>query len=149
MGSIFGLLSCPYVGAYAASKFALEALTDSMRMELAPWGIGVSIVEPGRMATTIWDKSLGAMEDWRERDDPVHALYATSMAAALKKASNLARTSASPERVARAVAHALTARTPKTRYRVGRDVRCWVPARRILPDRICDWVINRMLQMGA
>jgi NAD(P)-dependent dehydrogenase (short-subunit alcohol dehydrogenase family) len=149
MGSIFGLLSCPYAGAYAASKFALEALTDSMRMELAPWRIDVSIVEPGRMATNIWDKSLGAMEDWRERDDPVHALYATSMAAALKKASNLARTSASPERVARAVAHALTARNPKTRYRVGRDVRCWVPARRILPDRICDWVINRMLQMGA
>jgi len=149
MGSIFGLLSCPYVGAYAASKFALEAITDSMRMELAPWGIDVSIVEPGRMATAIWDKSLSAMENWRERDDPVHALYATSMAAALTKASNLARTSASPERVARAVAHALTARTPKTRYRVGRDVRCWVPARRILPDRICDWVINRMLHMGA
>ena len=149
MGSIFGLLSCPHVGAYAASKFALEAITDSLRIELAPWGIDVSIIEPGRMATTIWDKSFVAMEDWRKRDDEVHALYAASMAAAVKKASELARTSASPERVARAVAHALTARTPKTRYRVGRDVRCWVPARRIVPDRICDWVISRMLRTGA
>ncbi|MCC6696853.1 MAG: SDR family oxidoreductase [Candidatus Hydrogenedentes bacterium] len=149
MGSIFGLLSCPYVGAYAASKFALEALTDSLRVELAPWGIDVSIIEPGRMATSIWDKSLGAMENWRDRDDEVRVLYAGSMTAMLKKASSLARTSASPERVARKVAHALTAKTPKTRYRVGRDVRCWVPARRILPDRFCDWVIRLMLGGGA
>lgn len=149
MGSIFGLLSCPYVGAYAASKFALEALTDSMRMELAPWGVDVSIIEPGRMATSIWGKSLGALENWRNRDDEVRALYAASMTATLKKAADLAQTSASPERVARKVAHALTAKSPKTRYRVGRDVRCWVPARRILPDRFCDWVISLMLGGGA
>jgi len=149
MGSIFGLLSGPHVGAYAASKFALEALADAMRIELAPWGIDVSIIEPGRMATTIWDKSFVAIEDWRKRDDEVQKLYATSMDAAFKKASEFARTSASPQRVARAVAHALTARTPKTRYRVGRDVRCWVPARRIVPDRICDWVIKQMLRRGA
>ncbi|MCC6489701.1 MAG: SDR family oxidoreductase [Candidatus Hydrogenedentes bacterium] len=145
MGSIFGLLSCPYVGAYAASKYALEALTDSLRMELVPWGIAVSIVEPGRMATSIWDKSLGAMEGWRERNGEIHTLYADSMAAMLRKSSSLAQTSASPERVARKVAHALTAKTPRTRYRVGRDVRFWVPARRILPDRFCDWVIGLML----
>jgi len=149
MGSIFGLVACPYVGAYAASKFALEAVTDSLRVELAPWGIDVSIVEPGGTSTNIWDKSIGAMEEWRVRDDEVHALYAVSMAATLKMTSKLARTSASPQRVARAVAHALTSRRPKTRYRVGSDVRRWVPVRRILPDRLCDWVVRCMLRAHA
>jgi NAD(P)-dependent dehydrogenase (short-subunit alcohol dehydrogenase family) len=148
MGSIFGLMSLPYLGAYAASKFALEALTDALRFELAPWGIEVSIVEPGRMATPIFDKSIVAMKSWQDRDDEVHTLYATSMAAILKLTSRFAQTCASPQRVARTVAHALTARTPKTRYKVGRDVRCLAPARRILPDRLCDWVMKRVLLTG-
>lgn len=146
MGSIFGLLSCPYVGAYAASKHALEAIADAMRVELAPWHIQVTIIEPGRMATSIWDKSIGSMKDLHQGDGASDGLYADSTSAALEKTSELARTSASPHKVARAVNHALTARVPKTRYRVGRDVRCWVPARRILPDRFCDWVIKKMLK---
>lgn len=149
MGSIFGLLSLPYIGAYAASKYALEALTDSLRIELAPWGIEVSIIEPGGTDTTIWEKSIGAMEEWRERDDEVHTLYLDSMAGALKLTSKLAGISASPQGVARTVARALTARTPKTRYKVGYDVRFWAPVTRILPDRLCDWVIRRMLRTGA
>ena len=149
MGSIFGLMSLPYVGAYAGSKYALEAMTDAMRFELAPWGIEVAIIEPGRIATPIFDKSMGAMEDWQARDDEVHALYAASMAATLKVTANLAKTCASPHHVARAVAHALTARRPKTRYKVGRDVRFWTPIRRRLPDRLCDWVIKFVLSTGT
>lgn len=148
MGSIFGLLSCPYVGAYAASKHALEAIADALRVELAPWRIHVTIIEPGRMATSIWDKSIDSMQEPRgtRTNVEVQELYATSTAAALTKSLELARTSASPDRVARAVARALTASVPRTRYRVGRDVRFWVPARRILPDRLCDWVIKQMLK---
>ncbi|NUM54510.1 MAG: SDR family oxidoreductase [Candidatus Hydrogenedentes bacterium] len=149
MGSIFGLLSCPFVGVYAASKFALEALADALRVELAPWEIEVSLIEPGRMATTIWGKSFVAMEKMQTREDEVHALYAASMTLARKKAEEFARTCTSPQRVARAVAHALTARRPKTRYKVGRDVRFWAPLRRHAPDRLADWVINLMLRMGA
>lgn len=149
MGSIFGLLSCPHVGVYAASKFALEALADAMRVELAPWGINVTIVEPGRMATSIWDKAFDAMDEWKRGGTEIHNLYLSSMGDAVKKASFFARTSASPHGVARAVGHALTARRPKTRYRVGLDVRFWVPARRMAPDRICDWVIKQMLRIGG
>ena len=146
MGSIFGLLPCPYIGAYAASKFALEAVTDAMRVELAPWGIEVSIVEPGGTSTAIWDKSIADMELWRDRNGEAHPRYAASMAATLNMTSKLALTSGSPRRVALAVAHALTSRTPKTRYRVGRDTRWWVPLRRMLPDRLCDRIMNRMLR---
>lgn len=148
MGSIFGLLSCPHVGVYAASKFALEALADAMRVELAPWNINVSIVEPGRMATSIWGKAFEAMDSWKSDGNKILALYAPSMSAAVKKASYFARTSASPHGVAKAVGHALTASWPKTRYRVGLDVRFWAPIRRMAPDRISDWAIKLMLQLG-
>ena len=149
MGSIFGLVSCPYIGAYAASKFALEALSDALRIELAPWGIDVALVEPGGTATTIWDKSIALMENPAEHDGEVRAFYATSMSAVLKTTSKYARISASPQGVARAVADALTARRPKTRYKVGFDVRLWAPARRILPDRLFDWIANRTLGTGT
>ncbi len=149
MGSIFGLMSLPYVGAYAASKYAFEALTDAFRFEVAPWGVDVVIIEPGRIATPIFDKSMVAMEGWRDRDNDIDALYAASMAATLKVTTRLSKTCASPQQVARAVAHALTARRPKTRYKVGRDVRFWTPLRRALPDRLCDWVIKVVLSTGA
>lgn len=148
MGSIFGLLSCPHVGIYAASKHALEAIADAMRVEVAPWGIDVTIIEPGRMATSIWGKAFEAMDEWKRCSTEVHSLYQPSMSDAAKKASFFARTSASPDSVAKAVGHALTARWPKTRYRVGLDIRFWVPARRIAPDRICDWAIKQMLRIG-
>ncbi len=148
MGSIFGLLSCPHVGVYAASKFALEALADAMRVELAPWSINVSLVEPGRMATSIWSKAFEEMDNWKSDDNKIRGLYAPYMSAAVKKASYFARTSASPQSVARAVGHALTARWPKTRYRVGLDVRFWAPIRRMAPDRISDWAIRLMLRIG-
>ncbi|HRI89769.1 MAG TPA: SDR family oxidoreductase [Candidatus Hydrogenedentes bacterium] len=149
MGSIFGLMSLPYVGAYAASKYALEALTDALRSEVAPWGIEVVIIEPGRIATPIFDKSMDAMEEWRNPTDETQALYADSMAATLKVTARLAKSCASPQHVAHAVARAFTARRPKTRYKVGRDVRFWTPLRRVLPDRLCDWVIRIVLATGA
>ncbi|WP_456426505.1 SDR family oxidoreductase, partial [Rhodocaloribacter sp.] len=76
MGSIGGISVLPFVGAYCASKFAFEALTDSLRMELAPWGIEVVIVEPGSVATPIWGKGEAHAEAILERADPgTTALY--------------------------------------------------------------------------
>src|SRR5205085_11607823 len=59
VGSSGGLLSTPFLGAYSASKFALEAVSDSMRMELRRWGIHVSLIDPGSIATEIWERSTG------------------------------------------------------------------------------------------
>jgi NAD(P)-dependent dehydrogenase (short-subunit alcohol dehydrogenase family) len=79
MGSISGISPTPYLGAYNASKFALEALTDVMRMELRPWGISVSIIEPGSIATPIWDKSLTQSEIGQESlSQSAQELYGTS-----------------------------------------------------------------------
>ena len=55
IGSVSGKMATPFVGPYAASKFAMEALTDALRCELRPWGIQVAIVEPGSIATPIWE----------------------------------------------------------------------------------------------
>src|SRR5581483_4207246 len=63
MGSIGGRSALPFIGAYAMSKFALEAFADALRVELAPWGIHVSIVEPGTIATSIWTKPQRSLED--------------------------------------------------------------------------------------
>ena len=141
IGSISGKSALPFMGAYAATKFGLEALADSLRLELAPDGIAVSIVEPGTIATAIWTKpqpvadalSPEAIERYGQRIERFRSLAAARSAKA-----------APADAVARAVEHALTARRPRTRYVVGRDARI----RAVLecfPDRIRDRILSRLL----
>lgn len=76
MGSIAGRGTIPLLGPYSASKFALEALTDALRMELQPWGIQVSIIEPGAIATPLWEKSAKTAEDFEaSASEEAKALY--------------------------------------------------------------------------
>jgi NAD(P)-dependent dehydrogenase (short-subunit alcohol dehydrogenase family) len=144
ISSIAGLVAGTLLGPYHASKFALEALSDSLRQELAPWGLHVAVVEPGAIATPIWAKSVAAA------DDPARALpplayerYGPAAAALRAWAARSAVTGAPPETVAAAVAHALTARRPKTRYLVGRDARLTALVAR-LPDRWRDRLLRRL-----
>ncbi|MEH2318419.1 SDR family oxidoreductase [Nostoc sp.] len=142
MGSISGISPTPFLGAYNASKFALEALTDVMRMELRPWGISVSIVEPGSIATPIWEKSLSQSEI-AQLDLPQSAqnLYGQAMNIVRKKMQILASKGISADIVAQAVVHALTAKQPKTRYLVGRDAKIGSVLKHILPDKLHDRII--------
>jgi NAD(P)-dependent dehydrogenase (short-subunit alcohol dehydrogenase family) len=141
MGSIGGLLALPFTGPYNASKFALEALTDSLRMELRPWGIEVSIVEPGGIATPIWDKSAAEGDEMaRTFPQRAHDLYGSAMDALRRVAAATGKAGSPPEDVAEAVMHALTAKKPKTRYLVGWDAR-FRAMLRFLPDRIRDGLI--------
>jgi NAD(P)-dependent dehydrogenase (short-subunit alcohol dehydrogenase family) len=141
MGSISGLNALPLLGAYAMSKFALEAMTDSLRVELAPWGIHVAVVEPGTIKTPIWT---------RERADPpeeAFALYGARIEAFRTLAVKRGSAGAPPEVVADAVEHALTAEKPKTRYLVGRDAK--LRARLgLLPDRVRDRLVVRRVLGG-
>ena len=145
VGSIAGRSALPFLGAYAASKHALEAVTDSLRVELRPFGIEVAIVEPGTIATQIWqtaaETSRGVAADLPAE---TLALYAERTAAFREAAAAAARRAEQAEKVAKIVEHALTARRPKTRYRVGRDAarRAWVER---LPDRLRDRVYERVL----
>lgn len=141
IGSIAGRSALPFLGGYAISKFALEAFADSMRVELAPDGIHVSLVEPGTIATAIWKKpqpvadalSPEAVERYGER---------------IKRFRSLAEARSSKaapvDSVARVVEHALTARLPRTRYLVGRDAHIRATLERF-PDRLRDRLLSRLL----
>jgi len=144
IGSTSGFLSTPFLGAYCASKFAMEAITGALRMELVPWGIGVSIVDPGNIATPIWQKSLAAADGLTSRlPAAAHELYGPGIRVAREAAQREAARSSPPELVARAVEHALTARRPRTRYYVGRDASVQSRLVRFLPDRMMDRLIMR------
>ena len=111
--------SLPYYGPYAATKFALEALADTLRQELRPWGIAVSIVEPGAVATGIWGKALETAERSLDNESPhARARYGPGLVGVRRNAALLARSAARPEVVARAILRATTDCRPKARYRV-------------------------------
>ena len=145
MGSIGGRSALPFLGPYAASKHALEAFADVLRVELAPWGIAVSIVEPASVKTAIWTKGAAQADVMREGISHARptALYAARIerfkAVALKRGPGI-----DPDVVAKAVEHALTASRPKARYLVGRDahLRAWIER---LPTRLRDRVLAKAL----
>jgi len=144
IGSLSGLISSPFTGAYAASKFALEGLTDSLRLELRPWKIHVSIVEPGYIHTPIGKKSLAAEEALRAQlPEEALQLYEPYLRAARDSTEREAAKAASTEVVVNAVVHALTARRPRTRYVVGAHSGFQISLARALPDRWRDALIAR------
>lgn len=137
--SIAGKHAPPFYGPYAASKHALEAFGDSLRLELRPWGIKVCLIEPGAIDTPIWDKGLSlADEVVGEMPPEAQRLYAPYIAAARRSGQRAGRRGIAPERVAEAIAHAVRSPRPRTRYFVGRDARLRAAAMRLLPDRVTD-----------
>ncbi|MCX7428478.1 MAG: SDR family NAD(P)-dependent oxidoreductase [Planctomycetia bacterium] len=149
IGSVSGRIAAPYLGLYAGSKFALEALTDSLRVEVRRWGISVSIVEPGSVATPIWEKSRAAADAMAEEAPPeALELYAADIAR-FREVTGKAGEAAMPvEKVVRVVVHALTARRPRTRYPVAADTRMAIAVFRFLPDRVRDWLIRRQFGLS-
>ena len=141
MGSIGGKSALPFLGAYAMSKFALEAMADSLRLELSPFGIHVAILEPGTIATAIWTKPQRAVEDL-----PPEAaqLYGERIEKFRRLAASRAGNAVPAEEVAKAVEHALTAAKPKTRYVVGPDAKRRAAVQK-LPDRWRDSLLSRFL----
>ena len=144
IGSVSGLISAPFSGAYSASKFALEALTDSLRLELRPWKIHVSIVEPGYIQTPIVSKSLAAAEALRAQlPEEALQLYGASLRAVRESTEREAAKAAPTEVVVKAVVHALAARRPSTRYVVGNHSGLEISFGRALPDRWRDALMAR------
>lgn len=147
IGSMEGLMSMPFVGPYCASKFAMEALNDSLRMELKPWGISVSIVDPSIIKTQTLDNSLKAAEDIVQAlPEHCYKLYAPAICAARNVADEMFKSAMPSDKVVKAVIHALTAKKAKNRYIIGRYARLAFIAGRFLPDSLRDWYLCR--QMG-
>jgi NAD(P)-dependent dehydrogenase (short-subunit alcohol dehydrogenase family) len=145
VGSIAGRSALPFLGAYAASKHALEAVTDALRIELRPFGIAVVIVEPGTIASSIWRKSGERFQELAAGiPDELLALYGERLAAFRDAATAAGRRAEPAEKVATVVEHALTASRPRARYVVGRDARRRARVER-LPVRLRDRVYERVL----
>ena len=124
MSSVGGRIAQPFLGPYSASKYALEAIGDVMRRELLRFGIHVALIEPGNIKTRIWEKGASQVQEFRGRaTEEQLRLYGRNIEQMEKVIRFADRTGASPDKVARAIAHALTADRPRARYLVGADAR--------------------------
>ncbi len=146
ISSVSGFSALPITGAYAASKHALEAMADALRLELRPWGIAVSLVEPGIIATEIWQHSAAAAEArFGQVDAATLEPYRRVVDGARRRAVDAAAGGLPPDAVARVVERALTSARPRARYRVGRDARVRILLERLLPTRLRDARVARVL----
>ncbi len=150
VGSIAGRVTSPLVGPYCASKHAVEAITDALRLELHRWGIFTAVVEPGMVVTPIWDKASRSL-DLAEGRLPQEALdrYGAGMLVMRKVTNRAKRVGTSPERVADAILHALSARRPRPRYVVGTDARVRLLLKAMLPTRWMDALVHRMVRKAS
>lgn len=148
ISSTSGLFALPFLGPYAASKFALEALSDSLRVELRPWGMAVIVVEPGAIATPIWEKSLAEADAMRTRlPAQAEGYYHQVMEGTRAYAQKAEERGLPAEAVARVVAQALTARRPRARYQVvGTGSAVLFRLVRLVPTPLRDWLVARRLR---
>ena len=139
MSSVSGMMVFPLLGAYAASKHALEAIGDGFRRELKKWDIKVSIIEPGSMKTPIWKKTLGRGSA-QMKDIPKEKLklYENEINSLLKGASEAEKKALDVQYVVDAVLDALDSSHPKTRYIVGPIHKIKTIIARFLPDSFLD-----------
>jgi NAD(P)-dependent dehydrogenase (short-subunit alcohol dehydrogenase family) len=148
VSSIGGRVGLPLVGAYNASKFGLEGLSDSLRRELRPLGVDVILIEPGGVKTPIWQKSEQLADDMLEDVPPeAERLYGRLIEAVRTGTQRIAReTGIEPREVAEVIGKALTASRPRTRYLVGTDAKLRARMAKVLPDRVMDRMIGRALR---
>ena len=144
IGSIGGRVALPLLGPYAASKHAMEGLTDSLRRELRPAGIEVSIIRPGPIATEIWERGNTKADELLARMPAAEQHYGPAIAAARAGAAERLKEAIPPRKVAEVVADALTSDKPRTRYLVGPRTRVMALLATVLPDRWFDRLIARI-----
>jgi NAD(P)-dependent dehydrogenase (short-subunit alcohol dehydrogenase family) len=148
VSSIGGRVALPLAGAYNASKFGLEGISDALRRELLPQGVDVIVIEPGGVKSPIWRKG-GELADEMLADvgPEVDRLYGRTIAAVRARTERIDReTGSEPGEVAEVIGEALTSKRPRARYVVGRDAKVRARMSKILPDRVMDRMITRALR---
>lgn len=144
VGSMAGRVSTPFGGPYGASKHALEGIAQSLREELAPWEIPVSLVEPGMVSTPIWDKGAGDVQRITDLMGPdAERLYGDAVRRLEQQIHDAGASAATPVHAVGAVEHALFDARPRPRYAAGRDAQLIAIADRLLPDRALSWLLRR------
>ena len=141
--SVLGFLSGPYRGAYCASKFALEALCDAMRLELKPSGIHVALIEPGPIESQFLATTLATFRSGIDVERSAHRAYYERRLKQMESGGSN-RFKLGPEAVVAKLVHALEAPRPRARYRVGFATNAAALLKRVLPDRLLDIVAARM-----
>jgi NAD(P)-dependent dehydrogenase (short-subunit alcohol dehydrogenase family) len=147
VSSIGGRVALPLVAAYNASKFALEAISDSLRRELLPQGVDVIVIEPGAVKTPIWRKG-NELADELQRQAPPEAerLYGPLVEGVRRQTVKIEqKTGIEPREVAEVIGRALSAKRPRTRYLVGTDAKLRASVAKVLPDRVMDRLILRSI----
>jgi NAD(P)-dependent dehydrogenase (short-subunit alcohol dehydrogenase family) len=141
MSSMGGRLTFPFGGYYHASKHAVEALSDALRYEVKPFGVKVSIVEPGLITTRFGETAAGTMSAATPGESPYLDQVKAIDTAMARSYRNKALTTG-PNAVAKAVAHAVSARRPRTRYVITPAARMLVTTRALSPGRVWDRVVR-------
>lgn len=141
--SVLGFVSGPYRGAYCASKYALEAMSDALRVELRPAGIHVSLIEPGPIESQFMATTIAKFRAHVDAGTSPHAAY---YARRLKEmeAGGRGRFKLGPEAVVAKLVHALESPRPKARYRIGVMTQGAAILKRVLPDTLLDRIVARM-----
>jgi NAD(P)-dependent dehydrogenase (short-subunit alcohol dehydrogenase family) len=144
ISSVSGQIAPPFIGPYAASKFALEALADSMRIELAPFGICVVVIQPGNVRTPIWAKGRSEKDALLARMPAIAGTHYANVAGDLVRITEREeRTGIAAETVAAAVLQALREQRPRARYAVGSPPGWQRRIAALLPERLRDKLIAR------
>jgi NAD(P)-dependent dehydrogenase (short-subunit alcohol dehydrogenase family) len=141
--SILGFVAGKYRGAYVASKYALEGLTDTLRIELAGSGIAVSLIEPGPIATRFTQNALANFRETVDMDASVHRADYQAQLARLTGSRRPSRFKLGPEAVTAALLHALESPRPRIRYRVTLLTKAAAVLQWLLPTRLMDRLVAR------
>jgi NAD(P)-dependent dehydrogenase (short-subunit alcohol dehydrogenase family) len=147
LSSIGGRIAFPFGGPYHASKFATEAIGDVFRQELRPWGIKVALIEPGSIDTPIWGRGERKAEEIEAKSPQTNLLYGAAIEKFKKVIEDTAERGIPPEKVAKAIAHALESSRPKTRYLVGLDAKLQARLKPLIPTRLFDRIVARQLNL--
>lgn len=144
VSSLSGRIATPMTGAYNASKFAIEAVADALRMELWPWGIGVSVIEPAQTDTDMWRNAEGQLEQSVASIGEEHRELYEQHIDGMRKSIPKSQAAAAPVNgVAETILRALTERRPRPRYIVGAMPRAQHAMARLMPTSILDGAIRR------
>ncbi len=145
VASIGGRFTLPMMGAYHASKYAVEALSDALRNELAPFGIDTVIIEPGPIRTEFAERLNASASPYRNADSP----YAAVIERAERVEQRTMAMAPGPEPVARAIARAVESRWPRTRYVTPVSNVVLLALLRALPTRLVDWALRAVMGLQA
>jgi len=144
VSSVGGRMTFPFFGAYHATKYAVEALSDALRMELHPFGVRVVLIEPGPIDTGFADRTVDEISRYRSDDSPYAAVYARADAVR-ERSDSMA---VGPEKVTRVIDKALRKRRPRARYVVPFTSQLAVWAMGLMPTRFRDWMLRKLIGLN-